>query len=154
MKPPPPLELTEWEQLVITTLALLEVEGATPTVDELAQRAGLTATETRAVLSRLTEELGLVHEEPDPDGLGERYSLTGRAGAGGRAWDRDVDDVRAELGRALARLEWPAEKDDIARLTSDRGAPRALVYLVRQLDDRRYLNVQEVADQVEALARR
>lgn len=152
MKPPEPLELTDDEARIINAIAALEVEGGSPPVDDIAERAGLPVGETRALLSRLTENLGLVHQEPDPDGFGERYSLTGRAGAGGRLWERDADDVLAELGRALAGIEWPAELDEIARLTSDRGAPRALVYLVRQLPDRRYLNVQEVADGVMELA--
>jgi hypothetical protein len=148
-------QLTHQEARLLEVIAELEAEGRPTWLDDIAERAGFGQGETRAVLTRLLNDLGLVQEVPgtaasDVD-FGSQYVLTGRGGAVIRHRGGDIDHERlpVQLGRYVGKVRFPASHSQVVDAAVDADAPEPLVQLLKRLpDDRRYLNLQHLADAV------
>jgi hypothetical protein len=140
-------ELTSEEERVVGAIAALEASGETPSLEHIAEGAALPAERTRAVLSRLLGELGLV-QEVEGDDLGPYYVLSGRAGAAtGDAATEELDEGGLEqlLERFVGDHPFPTRTEPVVAQAINRGAPEPLIYAMNGLPpDRTYLTLQDL----------
>jgi hypothetical protein len=143
--------LTSEEENVVGAIAALEAGGQTSSLAAVADRAGLSVEATRAVLSRLLGELGLV-QELEGDELGPYYVLSGRAGAetgGAQTGALQSEGVAEQLERSLGDLAFPATTEMAIARAVDGGLPQPLVQAVRRLPEGAiFLSLQDLVEAV------
>jgi DNA-directed RNA polymerase sigma subunit (sigma70/sigma32) len=139
-------ELTSEEAKVLRAISALEADGRATSLAAVAEQAGLSTEATRAVLSRLLGELGLV-QELDAGEDGPSYVLSGRAGADtgdAPAGNLQLEDIADQLERHLGDEPFPTTAEAVVA-RADRGLAEPLVGALRRLPpDQTFLSLQDL----------
>ncbi|HWC10817.1 MAG TPA: DUF2795 domain-containing protein [Acidimicrobiales bacterium] len=144
-------ELTSQEEAVLGAIATLETSGETTSLQHIAERAALPVEMTRALLTRLLGELGLV-QEVEGDDLGPYYVLSGRAGTDAddaAAGELTAENLAGQLERYVGDHSFPTKTEQVVAHAVNRGAPQPLIHVMNGLPaDATYLTVQDLVDAV------